>query len=402
MPTEEIRQLISTVDRHSLRAPVSVFTKGWRTGLYTHQMEAIVEVITKGSGILKLATGSGKTWIMGELCRKLIIRQGPIKRVLIVVPKIDLLQQTIQSISRYLADTDFTVDYVGNGRKTTIWADITIGLVGSLIKVQGLETIDYAIFDESHYYLNRSGITLYNKLVGVHLITALSATPHFEEPVLNELVNTMFGDVLYEYTEKTAIDNQHISQPRIELYTAPAGKCSPKWLYGAFDQFKYNMQIRSLIINNTARNQLIADLVASNLSTLIIVSTINTQKNNHAEILRRLIADKYPNKNIVVAKSNTNSCLDVLKQSNAIVIAGPKLVSAGTDIPYLERIVITYGGSSINLLLQRVGRVLRRANGKTCGVVIDFIDPMGWPANQSKKRISTYKETYGAENVFIM
>ena len=33
--------------------------------------------------------------------------------------------------------------------------------------------------------------------------------------------------------------------------------------------------------------------------------------------------------------------------------------------------------------------------------VIDFIDPIGWPASQSKTRLNTYNSIYGEENVFI-
>ena len=69
------------------KQPPLSFIRGWNDKLYDHQKEAVVSVLTEGSGVLKLATGSGKTWIIAELCRKIRCY----KHILIVASKIDLL-----------------------------------------------------------------------------------------------------------------------------------------------------------------------------------------------------------------------------------------------------------------------------------------------------------------------
>lgn len=379
-----------------LTAPLP-FIRGWKEGLYNHQMEAVAQVLSKGSGVLKLATGTGKTWIIAELCRKI-----QCNHILVVAAKIDLLYQITAELKEYLKDTNITIDCIGDGNKTPIWANITVGLVGSLNKINNLDVVDYVIYDESHKYINQSGIDLYNKLVNVKCITALSATPYTDDNSTNELIDKLYGPLLYELTEKEAIQLGCISLPIINLYKTPVAYCNPKFINCNFSHFAYNKQIDALIINNKGRNDLIVSLVQPNKSTIIIVNKVNTNKNNHAVILKDLIETKYgSNKQVYIVKGGDIEGLSHLTKSNCIVIAGPNILNEGTNIPSLQVVVLAAANSSATLLLQRVGRVLRRSFTKTYGEVIDFIDPIGWPSGQSRTRLNTYKAIYGEENVFI-
>lgn len=370
------------------------FIKGWTSNLYLHQMESIVEVLTKGSGVLKLTTGTGKTRIIAELCRKV-----QVKHILVVVSKIDLLVQINDVLVDYLKDTNLTITTIGDGNKDPIWANITVGLVGTLTKINNLDLIDYVIYDECHKYINQSGIDLYNMLVNVKCITALSATPYTEDVETNKLITKLYGPLLYELTEKQAIVLGCISTPKINIYKAPIGYCNSKFINCTFSNFAYNKQIDSLIINNKGRNDLIVKLVQLDKSTVIIVNKVNTEKNNHAVILKDLIEKAYPHKLVYIVKGGDTKGLSSISNPNCILIAGPNIITEGTDLPSLEVVVLAAANSSPTLLLQRVGRVLRKSFTKTYGEVIDFIDPIGWPASQSKKRIDTYTEVYGKENI---
>jgi superfamily II DNA or RNA helicase len=211
----------------------------------------------------------------------------------------------------------------------------------------------------------------------------------------------LYGPLLYELNEKTAIQLGCISTPKINFYKASPAYCSSKFMNCKFSHFAYNQQINSLIINNKGRNHLIVELVKADKPTVIIVNKVNTTKNNHAVILKLLIEQAYPHKQVHIVKGGDTTALVNINSSNCVLIAGPNILTEGTDLPSLEVIVLAAANSSSTLLLQRVGRVLRRSFTKTYGEVIDFIDPIGWPAGQSKTRLNTYKEVYGVENVFI-
>ena len=219
--------------------------------------------------------------------------------------------------------------------------------------------------------------------------------------LLYNLVTKLYGPLLYELTEKEAIKIGCISTPKINLYKAPIAYCNNKFLNCTFSNFVYNKQIDSLIINNKGRNDLIVKLVQPNKSTVIIVNKVNTAKNNHALILKELIEQAYPHKSVYIIKGGDTKGLVNINNPNCILIAGPSIITEGTDLPSLEVVVLAAANSSATLLLQRVGRVLRKSFTKTYGEVIDFIDPIGWPASQSKNRINTYKEVYGKENIIF-
>jgi len=395
---DKILDLSNVHYRGGFKRPPLSYVKGWKEGLYDHQKEAVVQVLVNGSGILKLATGTGKSWIIGELCRK--IRQY--KHILVVTSKIDLLNQIRDTLVGHLDGTNLIVDVVGDGNKSDIHADITVGLVGTLNKINGLDIVGYVIYDECHKYINQSGIDLYNRLVNVELITALSATPYTEDPTTNDLTTKLYGPLLYELTEKDAIDLGCISTPKITMYNTSPAYCNPKFLGCKFSNFAYNQQINSLIINNKGRNNLIVSLVRPDKSTVIIVNKVNTVKHNHAVILKDLIEATYPHKEVYIVKGGDTKGITHLTKSNCIVIAGPNILTEGSDIPHLEVVVLAGTNSSATLLLQRVGRVLRRSFTKQYGEVIDFLDPKGWPSSQSKNRLNVYKSIYGEHNITIV
>lgn len=395
---DKVLDLSNVIYKGGNKIPPLFYIKGWKEDLYNHQKEAVVSVLTKGCGILKLATGTGKTWIIAELCRK--IRQY--KHILIVASKIDLLNQIRDVLVKYLVDSNLTIDIVGDGNKTNIHADITVGLVGSLNKINGLDKVQYVIYDECHKYINQGGIDLYNKLVNVQLITALSATPYTDDIDINNLTTKLYGPLLYELTEMEAIELGCISLPKINIYKTAPAYCNPKFLGCKFSNFAYNQQINALIINNRARNNLIVDLINPNKSTVIIVNKVNTVKNNHAEILKDLIELTYcGKKEVYIIKGGDIKGLANINKPNCVLIAGPNILTEGTDLPGLEVVVLAATNSSPTILLQRVGRVLRKSFTKQYGEVIDFIDPIGWPSGQSRTRLNVYRQIYGEHNVFI-
>lgn len=394
---DKILDLSNIIYKGGNKLPPLYYIKGWKEGLYNHQKEAVVSVLTKGCGVLKLATGTGKTWIIAELCRK--IRQY--KHILIVASKIDLLNQIRDVLVDYLKDCSLTIDIVGDGNKTNIHADITVGLVGTLNKIEGLDNVQYVIYDECHKYINQGGIDLYNRLINVQLITALSATPYTDDIDINDLTTKLYGPLLYELTEIQAIELGCISLPKINLYKTAPAYCNSKFLGCKFSNFAYNQQINALIINNKPRNTLIVNLVKQDRPTVIIVNKVNTVKNNHALILKDMITTAYPHKEVYIIKGGDTEGIKHINKSNCILIAGPNILTEGSDIPNLEVVVLAASNSSPTILLQRVGRVLRKSFTKQYGEVIDFLDPIGWPSSQSKNRLNVYRQIYGEDNVFI-
>ena len=94
--------------------------------------------------------------------------------------------------------------------------------------------------------------------------------------------------------------------------------------------------------------------------------------------------------------------IDELKENKIPgAIAGPRVLSAGISIHSLSTIVLAGAGRSDSEFIQRVGRLLRKKEGKERPLVIDFQDPQYWFASQSRSRIETAESIYGSGNIIL-
>ena len=69
-----------------------------------------------------------------------------------------------------------------------------------------------------------------------------------------------------------------------------------------------------------------------------------------------------------------------------------QLAAEGLDIPRLKYVVFATPEKDPTRVQQASGRVGREANGKDCGIVIDFIDSFGMYKSWQKKRQAVYKK----------
>ena len=69
------------------------------------------------------------------------------------------------------------------------------------------------------------------------------------------------------------------------------------------------------------------------------------------------------------------------------------VVNEGVNIPSMDVIIMAGGGKSNKQTVQRVGRALRKAEGKSEAVIIDFMDADGGMLQRhSKARLKTYRK----------
>ena len=79
-----------------------------------------------------------------------------------------------------------------------------------------------------------------------------------------------------------------------------------------------------------------------------------------------------------------------------IVFATYMLAAEGLDVPNLRYVLFATPEKNEVTVIQSAGRVGRKAEGKSHGVVIDFVDDFGMYQSWSRKR-KKYYEKIGAE-----
>ena len=384
--------------------------------LRDHQKKIVTVCLSKKRGIIKSPTGSGKSYAIAELVRKLN-NEG--LKVLVTVPTISLQNQLTDDINNFrklhgceLLD----IGAVGGGKYK--FKDVTVGIPNSLSKLDKtkdyLESVDVLIADEVHTCCNATYALMLTSMTNRRISLGLSATPG-----CSIFLQGFFGDPILEIKEAEMIEKDIIMQPLFEFWPAPKAFIAKSLgeyasnIQNLTDAHRYKVlsnTYNSVIINNQGRNKLIVNKAINcieNVSlgpVLIIVNKVKGEY-SHADILVDLFKEKGYTLPVIsgyISKKKKEKLINDLKESKIVgAIAGPKVLSAGISIPSLSTIILAGAGRSDSEFIQRVGRILRKKEGKDRPLVIDFKDPQYWFASQSRSRILTAEQIYGSDNIII-
>ena len=386
--------------------------------LYSHQKRIVNVSLNNNRGIIKSPTGSGKSFVIAALALKYYV-DG--LNILITVPTINLLHQLTKDIQDYCFIFGIeppAIGKIGDGLYEP--NKITIGIPQSLVKERCrmyLGTVDALLADEVHTCATPTYSMIVTCLTKTMIRLGLSATP-WTNGGNHLFLNGFFGDLIIEIQESDMIDNDVILEPEFRFYPTPKAFLPAKLAQfaGQISDLKQghrykvlNQVYDYLISNNTGRNKLVVDLAVERIEEketpiIVIVNKIRGADCHGAKIRNEFTARGYdlPIMGGHVSKKKQEKILNDLKENNIVgCIAGPKILSAGINIPSLSTIVLAGAGKSDSEFIQRVGRLLRKKKGKTRPVVIDFCDPQYWFVNQSRSRINIAGSVYGEHNVYI-
>lgn len=374
-----------------------------------NQEQAIKAALDDVRGIIKMPTGIGKALVAVELCR--VFLESKYKSVICVATRALLYQMKKELVKYGVSETD--IGLLGDGNKET-GKPITVAVSDSLAISSNyddgkLSKANLLIFDEIHTLQNNTGLTINEYFPHAKYRIGLSATPFIKNGMENVLIG-ICGPVIYECSEEEAIDQGYIMKPSILMYEAPSSYAPPALLSRPYSHYIYNLLYKHLILKNKGRNRLIAQLAAGYMNKrvaplVIIVSKINTKPNHPEMILPYLKELGYvlPVVSGTTGKKEFNKVLEDLRSfSIPGAIFGPGVMKEGVNIKNLGCVVLAGAGSSDVALIQRVGRALRYESGKEQPTIIDFKDKKSFFANQSMKRLDTYKSTYGVDSVEVI
>lgn len=388
--------------------------------LYEHQERIVKACLTHKRGIVKSPTGSGKSYVIAELVRKCI--EDDLK-VLITVPTISLLHQMTNDIHKYFdmcGINPIEIGHVGDGNFN--YQNVSVGIPNSLCKTDKtksyLNSIDVFIADEVHTCANPTYASIISELSNAKVVLGLSATPNIED-ASNIMLNAFFGSRIIDVHESEMIRKNIILEPEFRFITAPAAfipnsigsKAASISTLGDKERYKIlQLVYDAVIVNNKSRNKLIVstaiDRIKLDLGPVIIIVNKVKGKSSHADPIQEALAQQGYDLPVIsgyVSKKKRASIIEDLKDGNIHgAIAGPKILTAGISIPSLSTIILCGAGRSNSEFVQRVGRLLRKKEGKLRPIVYDFIDSQFWFASQSRSRLEVAEEIYGENNIITI
>lgn len=340
------------------------------------QVNIVNEALTKGRGIIHAATNTGKTEcacaIISEYSRQ---SSGRVPRVLFLVHRSGLAEQTAERFKKHLAD-GIRIEVVGGGkkhipRKSGIVV-ATVQTASNLLDDPDFERFqekcDILFIDELH--VNKawqcSRIVVHNS---APMRFSLSGTVDKKNKIKMMHYIGMTGPIIAEVKNKELVSLGRSAKPVIRFVEVSASEIPKRSKFAA----AYNLGI----VKSKERNNLVVKetlrYLKKDYKTLVTVSRIS-----HGLMLKSLLEKKIDLRVEFLSGSTPmevrkNVIRQFEKGKVGVLIASP-IFDTGVDVPSIEAWVAAGGGLGWELVLQRLGRVLRKKKGDNRVFISDFID----------------------------
>jgi len=350
------------------------------------QLKLIDAACAKQRGLLIAPTGSGKTLIFLG-----IISCYPKAKILILSHTTTITQQIFDELSRFNFKD---VELFGGGNKVAKPSKrIVVSTIQSFSKLPAEQYIDYfdmVIVDEVHRVSKQD--SQYSRVLGNMLAPirlGLSATP-LKRQEAQLIYEGLLGPILGRLTIQEAADLKILAEPKLKLIKAEyPQQLTTVWKYqDKYEQIRENGKLvngerleagayTQGITENAPRNRQIGGIVKgfvdSNKTVLVFVTHIE-----HGILLQQEIEAQLGYQIPFVQGSMPQSDREKIKKQLIKKEINACLATVswmeGLNIRALDVLVLAGGGRSELQLIQKIGRVLRRAEGKDQALIVDMLD----------------------------
>lgn len=362
--------------------------------LYPYQKKAVEAALKGKNGLIVMPCGAGKTQVGMEIIARLQCR------TLWLTHTQDLLNQS-KARAESVLTVDGTIGTITAG-KVNIGTHITFATVQTMAKIDSTlykDCFDCLIVDEcQHCAGSPTRVTQFYKVVSsicCRYKFGLTATPKRSDGLQRSMF-ALLGDKLHEVTREEVAETtcpvKVISlntryTPDYDAVLNGDGTLNYSLLVDAMCENEDRLEMVSVVINEfTGPSMVLANRVKY-LQALC--------ERAESEGLRCVcLSGKGQSKK---AKEERKAALRMLNDGELdIVFATYQLAKEGLDVPNLLRVFFATPEQDETTVIQSVGRVGRKAEGKPYGIVYDFIDDFGMYRSWAKKRKGYYKKI-GAE-----
>lgn len=375
-----------------------------------YQTQAVLMSVMHGNGIIKAATGAGKTTIAARTIHALR------KRSIFIVHTRDLLYQTIESFKRMFPYE--TIGQIGDG--IIDYQDITVATMQTLAILNDIEvgknkydeeadnikeaktqykeiynpdvwhkyknTVDCVMFDEVQRICSQTAYKVRFLFERASYAFGYSASP-WRDDGSDLMIEAAFGKRIVDITASELIQQGYLVKPYITIKEAPI-----VWTGTTYEQV-----YKSAIVENTFRNlQVVQDAIEQyklGRNTLVLVTQIK-----HGQILEKMIGQSGIPVAFISGKSGMKKrrqTIQNMRDGKAQLVIASTIADVGLDVPRLQSIVEAGAGKSSVTALQRLGRIMRPFKGKDECYFITYYDNAPYLSSQLGKKIdiwSTEKE----------
>lgn len=383
---------------------LNLYARGSKLEIRDYQYDAVYHALEEQKALLWSPTSSGKSMIIYSMLR-FHLEQN--RRIMIVVPSTNLVEQLFSDFQDYSSHNGFDVDanvqklYYGHSKDVikpiliTTWQSIYKWNEKELKKLK----LSGVMIDEAHQIKAKSLITILERLKDVQYRIGLTGT--IEDAKCNTLtIEGLTGPIYRVTTTKNLIDTGHVADLKIRCFLLG---------YAIEDRIAvrnlklYQKEIQFLV-NNRRRNLFIRNLaISTSGNTLILFQFVAHGKellellSNHPDIINsnRKIYFIYGS---IATAERERIRQELSTDTNAIVIGSYQTVATGVNIPSIENIIFASPSKSKIRNLQSIGRGLRLHHNKSYCTLFDISDDLSIKAHDNfslehfKERLKIYSQ----------
>jgi superfamily II DNA or RNA helicase len=346
---------------------------------YPHQTQILEQLETQRQrhqhhrNLVVAATGTGKT-VIAALDYKRIAAQNPggYPRLLFVAHRKEILQQTLRTFRTVLRDGSFGELYV-DGRRPDEWQQVFASIQSlstrELSEIPG-NSFDVVIIDEFHHAAAPTYRRILTHLFPQELI-GLTGTP---ERADGESVLEYFdGRIAAELRLWEALDRGLLCPFQYFGIHDDVDLSRVRWRRGGYDL----AELGKLYTGDHARVSLILAAIEKTVSEPRTIRALGFCVGvAHAQFM----ANQFQRAGLpaVAVSADTSreerdQALRNLKIGKINVLFAVDIFNEGVDVPEVDTVLFLRPTESATVFLQQLGRGLRRADGKSCLTVLDFI-----------------------------
>lgn len=358
--------------------------------LRTHQNKAVETVSKKDFGVIVAPPGSGKTIIGLKIISE---KKQP---ALIVVHRIQLLEQWQERVQAFLGIPNHEIGIIGKG-KVKIGKQITISTIQSLPKqIEQIQNqFGTILVDECHHIPAETFRSTIEKLNTFYLY-GLTATP-FRKYNDEKLIFAFLGEIISE-VESTEIENFKHAQIIVRNTNLDIPFNSKT------ESFE---TLSKILIHDSERNKLILNDIKIELSKGKRIAII-TERKDHIDTLCLFLRQSYE---VVTlsgddSESNKKSKWEILQQGNfQILITTGQYFGEGSDLSTINSLFLVYPFSFKGKLIQYIGRVQRSEINPTIydfrDIKIDYLNKLFLKRNVYYRQIVKQASLFDEPTEFI-
>lgn len=354
---------------------------------YVYQTRGALKSLYHKRAIMEHCTSSGKSLTI-FLVVNYLLKYNPNHKILILVPKLDLVEQITENLIEFGLPPDLVGKFCGFQKDTD--EPVIVSTWQSMHKQKKfLKEFTVFIADEAHGLKADIVRSVAENMINADIRLGFTGTmPDSKSDYM--LIEGVLGPVVDRVMPGELIKLKKISDIQINILNLKY----PQDIVTYYEQSTYESE-KKFIETNENRNKAIVN-VAKKYASMKKNTLILVKKIEHGETLLEMLKERNINAHMVCGDTKINDRNhvrhEIEKSGGNVVVATVGVYSTGVSIKRLHCVIFAAPGKSKIQTLQSVGRGLRKHESKKKLQLYDFAENLKFSSDHLKKRLKFYEK----------